>query len=166
VVGLGASCASTYTACGAGLYCDGASSICTARKALGAACNGIDQCVEGIRCDPGSLTCQAWLKIGDPCVAGELKCGGKAHCGTGGKCVASPVLGADCTPIPGEPVFCQIGWCAPAVLPATTRTCVPHAAPGAACDTTNTLQCGLGYTCNVVGSGTVGTCGRNYCGAF
>jgi hypothetical protein len=159
----GGDCTRANTVCNDGLYCHGTTGLCTATMLANAACTGSEECRTGLHCDTATLVCTAKLKLGDSCVPGERKCGGNAYCGAGNTCVASPVVGADCTPVPGEVVFCQNSWCAPPVAPATAPRCAAFAAPGAACDTGNTLQCGFGYEC-AAASGSAGVCTRNYCG--
>lgn len=164
LVGLGADCTASTTACNDGLFCDGSVTprVCAAPKGLSANCAAVP-CEPGLRCDSVSQTCATIVALGATCEPGKGQCAGNAYCGPGNKCLATPVLGADCTPVAREAIFCLDSWCKPAPAPATTAACAPYTAPGAACDTGNLLQCGLGHACTPV-SGTTGVCGRNYCG--
>jgi hypothetical protein len=164
ILGAGGDCAPSSTVCNDGLYCATGTNLCMAQKAVGAACAVPEECRHGTYCAAGTAICTAWLKLGDTCVRGEHRCGGNTYCGASNKCLASPVLGGDCTPFSGELIFCQDSWCAAPVPPSTTPVCTASAAPGAACNTANTLQCGIGYVCNAIGTGTAGTCGRSFCG--
>jgi hypothetical protein len=158
----GGSCAGSYTACADGNFCDG-TSTCAPMRAAGASCASGAACQPGLACDSVSTTCVVRLRLGEACVQGQGRCAGSTYCGAGSTCVASPRVGDDCRAISGEMVFCQESWCQPPVAPSTARTCAPYAAPGAACVTSNVIQCGLAYQCAAV-SGTAGVCGRNYCG--
>jgi hypothetical protein len=170
ILAAGGNCSAMGTVCGDGLVCDSsvAPRLCVARRAAGADCSGTwsTACLAGLRCDPGSSLCVTPPKLGEACVPGTLSCAGNAYCGAGNKCAASPAIGGDCTPVMGELVLCQGSWCAPPVAPSTTPKCTAYASPGTACDTSNMLQCGIGYECNPIDTGTVGTCGRNFCGGF
>jgi hypothetical protein len=165
LVGLGGDCsASATTACDDGLYCNNAVTprVCAAWKGAGESCTGAP-CQLGLHCDPVSHTCATLVALGATCVPGQGQCAGNAYCSPTNKCVVTPTLGGDCSPSAGEALFCIDSWCKPPVAPATAPTCAPYAAPGAACDTGNLLQCGLGHACTPV-TGTTGVCGRNYCG--
>lgn len=164
LVGLGADCTASTTACNDGLFCDGSVTprVCAAPKGLSANCAAVP-CQPGLRCDSVSRTCAPLVALGGTCVPGQGQCAGNAYCNPASKCVVMPTLGGDCTPSSGEAAFCIDSWCKPPVAPSTAPTCAPYAAPGAACDTGNLLQCGFAYACAPV-SGTTGVCGRNYCG--
>lgn len=86
-IGSGGKCIddSNILPCATGLYCDftmATSATCTPRKASGTACDGNQECVEGLSCDsaPGSTkqTCQSAEKSGpycfEPAVCGNQQC--------------------------------------------------------------------------------------------
>ncbi len=167
ILAAGGNCGALYTACADGLFCDSSVTprLCAARKIVGAACTSSNNCAASLRCDPVTSLCATQARVGEACVPARLACAGEAYCSAANTCVASPGLGEVCTPVAGEMVFCQDSWCLPSTPSAVTRRCAPYAAPGAACSTSNQLQCGFGYNCNAVGAGPAGTCGRAYCGA-
>jgi hypothetical protein len=165
ILPVGGNCTALYNACADGLYCNtsGSPRLCTPKGAAGAACSLTAPCLGGFACDTATSRCLARPRLGEPCVQGQGKCAGNTYCGAGNSCIASPTLGGDCRLSAGESVVCQDSWCPPAVAPSTARTCTAFATPGGICQMTNQLQCGYAYRCAAT-SGTVGVCGRNYCG--
>jgi hypothetical protein len=101
---------------------------CAARGAVGEACGGDGDCLEGLYC--GGVTnraCASFVPLGGACDSGVL-CGANAFCDTQAKqCVADRTSGQPCITsaecLPG--LACAI----------SPGTCEPLGAPGAACTT-------------------------------
>jgi len=157
----------------AGLTCDG--QFCRGDGGVGAACSpnfyGYDECVEGLFCEPRSLTCQPQIQQGGACVTGwfnvfssdiSARCGiGLVCAGEGllldggarpGACQPASGFGEPCTPIAPDEAqhttgcmlggVCSCGICVP---PPTSGACANAPTPClpdvAACDFADSGTC-------------------------
>jgi hypothetical protein len=118
--------------CGAGLYCDRATSQCRERQAEGSACANDDSCRDGLLCaisstTPDSGVCKRVLDFPSACdpALSTGACPSHAYCDpTSRTCVERTPTGGSCA---GEPCL-EIHYC-----DETTLTCQARLGVGAAC---------------------------------
>jgi hypothetical protein len=119
----------------AGVYCDETTRICTAGRAVGESCNGLEECdgrtgycqflvtAPGLM-NPTSSTCAAFLAVGANCNGSPDACPPESYChAVTQQCTVPAGIGEACTPYSDEPLpaceseNCSNGQCASALEP-------------------------------------------------